>query len=388
MANNHSHCHFCISPNCDHFDGCPIQICPKCDIRVHSCKLDDHLSEICTEYTLQCINVQHGCTETNIKRKDLLHHMQYCPAIVSLIVPSDLVQCEDCSLTINENEMQDHHRVCLEHEVHCVNKSSGCVQLMKRKDLNHHLEHCPASIVSCSYAYERSADDHEGLIAICDSDYTPEAVDEKFLQSDIRRTGEDYLLSLTTSRRAYSLYDHYERYSLCPEIVRRDEYSSHWQSHLDFIDFLPQIVTRCPLFSYGCTYSITNYQPSPRGHTLDYNPDIPSFVILPPYPKSLEELTSTSPYEEAIAKKQELLAYGYADDVTGSLDVIGQLPVEVLFGILSYCDSQCLWALSQVNTYLREMCWELVAKRGVVYNKWSKDSEGKSSWKCNKVLST
>lgn len=383
MADNHSHCYFCISPNCDHFDGCPVQICSECGSRVHSCKLNDHSREICPEHTLQCINAQYGCTETGIKRKDLLNHMEHCPVMMELIIPSGVIQCEDCWLTINEYDLQDHHKVCMERVMPCLNRSSGCVQSVKRKDLNIHLEHCPASILNCGYAYERLTlkqyEIHDGISAICNDEFTT-VLDEKFLQSDIERSGEYSYLSLRTIRCAYSLYNYSsERYIKCPEMIRRDEFSSHWQSHLDFIDFLPEIVTRCPLFTYGCTYSITNFQPSPPGSKLDYNPGIPSFVVLPPYPKSLEERHSTTSYENTIAKKQELSAYGYADSVTGSLDVIGQLPVEVLFTVLSYCDSQSLWALSQVNTYLRDLCWELVTKKGVVYCKWCKN-EGESRW--------
>lgn len=84
-----------------------------------------------------------------------------------------------------------------------------------------------------------------------------------------------------------------------------------------------------------------------------------------------------------LAKKKELALYGYEQE--GSLDPLGQLPLEVLVKILLYLDSLGLWCLSQVNQYLREVCQTLLVKKGMVVRRWYKDG---TSWKLAAPVST
>lgn len=46
---------------------------------------------------------------------------------------------------------------------------------------------------------------------------------------------------------------------------------------------------------------------------------------------------------------------------------IMDLPLEILMEICQYMDSLDLWNLSQVNKYLRYLCWSLVKKSGIMY---------------------
>ena len=383
---DHAHCTRCFSSTCISHDGCTLEECPDCSTLIHACKLSDHSNETCGEAVIPCINAQYGCS-VEMKRKQKVVHLQNCPILLDEITPSNVVTCENCSIPVCVSDKEDHEKVCLEAPVVCSNKSFGCVKRMERKQLNHHLEHCPASVIACNYGYSRpimsSNEDHFGIGKLFNDEYEPETPDEKFLLSDTRkrdivtpcRTSDHYematyriLLPIYTSKQP-SFPDCY-----CFEHVRRDEFSEHWRAHIDFIDDLHLIVRRCPLFKYGCLHSIVQYQPSPRGYQLDYNPDLSSFIILPPRQTVAEGQSIVSQYVTDLAKKQELLAYGYGEDIRGSIDVLGQLPTNVLLLIFSFCDSLSLWSLSQVNHYFRLLCQEeVVLSKGIIIDKWTKE---------------
>lgn len=58
---------------------------------------------------------------------------------------------------MHQCKLIEHDRyTCPESIVPCVNVSYGCTELLKRKYLTAHIEHCPASAVVCSFSYERS----------------------------------------------------------------------------------------------------------------------------------------------------------------------------------------------------------------------------------------
>ena len=173
---------------------------------------------------------------------------------------------------------------------------------------------------------------------------------------------------------------------MCNEVVRRDEFREHWKSiHIDIQ--LGQLVRRCPMRLYGCQFGLPRITPQPEGSRLEFDKNtdlflykLPSFILQP----SSQELGNSS-YIAEIEKKQELALYGYDDLEEESFDVLGQLPAEVLTIICSFLDSQSLWALSQVNNYLRKVCQSLVETNGMVYWTWEQDGSG--SWKPSSKVS-
>ena len=379
---HHSHCDGCFSSNCSsNFEGCPIVNCPDCDNGMHSCKMDDHIHEICPESLVPCINYQNGC-QAEVKRKQLCEHMSKCPIMLDQIIPSEKIECESCLMLLKETDLPDHRKICMEYKIPCINRHMGCPIKIKRKEMNHHVEHCSASVICCPYTYSRIGNKnfiHAGIRKLCADGYNPVQPDEKFLRADMKNKAYREPMTLDTYR--------WGRQPTC-KYVRRDEFSNHWKSHIDFVDGLQDCIVRCPLFSYGCTYSITRFQPAPHGSILDYNMDIPSFVVLPSLPicttNTSDQSVTSGSYAEELAKKQELLAYGYGDDIIGSIDVIGQLPVEVIMVIMSFCDSLSLWCLSQVNRYLREISHEIALKKGIMFIKWEKEG---GSWKQMSLVS-
>lgn len=334
---DHSHCLYCLSSVCTISDDCPIVSCPDCGITLHQCKLVDHSSYICREKIVQCSNVIYGCTEE-----------------------------------------------------------------MKRQHLKVHLEHCPASVVQCRFVYQRWQMEHYHLLFGSESDVM--SSDEKFLKDDLFfiqkqrqiksenvestemeflpnkvnlqcivdheyyiRVQKQYHIERRSYERKVLLSLNYYQFNthrknglipchafICGEYVRRDQFNSHMANHLQLMIDLPLIIARCPLHFNGCMFRSIVYQPSPKGHCLDFNSYLSSFRI--------------------IASKN--------DEMKRSVDydVFRLLPVEVLLRILSCLDSLSLWSVSQVSHYLRNISQEFLVTKGIVYYRWEKGKTSTSKW--------
>ena len=58
---------------------------------------------------------------------------------------------------MHQCKLNEHDRyTCPEAITPCVNASYGCAELLKRKRITAHIEHCSASTVACSFSHERS----------------------------------------------------------------------------------------------------------------------------------------------------------------------------------------------------------------------------------------
>jgi len=78
-----SHCNSCFSSTCS-LPACQTTACPNhCGFRLHSCKLADHLSEVCPLQQVSCINSCYGCPHL-LLRQYRASHLEHCPA--SLVV--------------------------------------------------------------------------------------------------------------------------------------------------------------------------------------------------------------------------------------------------------------------------------------------------------------
>ena len=345
-------------------------------------------------------------------------------------------------------------RTCPEAHVPCTNAFYGCEELLPRKRLRSHIQHCSASSIMCSFSHDRVEvvrPVESNLVNAMEDDREP-LIDEKLLQGDLgvwrkhsvgiadahngsertsytgtdvkeiyavgEREGEaEKALALSvecmpgtitnfswrvakgmrTRSQAFrertcinvrsEMHLHYggpavKRYCCtfsCNEIVRRDEFAAHWKNlHLDIQIDMPVMVKRCPLHSYGCKHGELSLLPSPEGASLNYDADSDATLLELPVTTCEEEVGGvlSSDYAAKIRQKQELALYGYEDEnEEESYDVLGQLPVEVLMTICEHLDSLSLWYLSQVNRYLRSVCYNLVKRKGVVYMVWSRDDD-------------
>jgi hypothetical protein len=356
----HSHCHGCHRASCraSGGDACPVQLCPGgCGVSLHGCKLDEH-----SRHT--------------------------CPAA---LVP-------------------------------CTNACFGCEAVLPRAKLGSHLAHCPANVAHCHFSYDRAIRNVHSTLQTVDArdEERQSYIDEKALGADLalaekeerfygrRSNGEPFHFSLDAHpgssltepgskstartqnlppRDRVCIAASVERYGLrgiytlhyfcfpCNEIVRRDEFSTHWRDcHVGVQTRLSHIVERCPLRDYGCQYGVLRLTPTPNGASLDYLSEADCVAVKFPdhTTKDCECQPLPGSYAQHIQKQQELAIYGYGDE-SESYDVLSQLPVEILMKICGCLDSLGLWNLSLVNHYLRSICFNLVKKRGIVYHRWQKN---------------
>ena len=117
--------------------------------------------------------------------------------------------------------------------------------------------------------------------------------------------------------------------------------------------------------------------PDPSGASLEYLKEADCIALRLPDHTTSESQSETvhSAYAQHIQKKQELAFYGYGEEE--SYDVLSQLPAEILMKICSALDSLGLWNLSMVNHYIRNVCFNLVKKRGIVYCTWHRNEDTK-----------
>ena len=270
-------------------------------------------------------------------------------------------QCPNgCGTALHQCKIAEHvAHTCLEARTPCINAVYGCEETPRRWAQRKHLEHCPASSLMCwfsrtytrvgvRYLVPRTASPEDPLIEDSSSNVL---LDAKLQMGDVK---------------IFS----------CNEIVRRDELSAHYQSfHVDIQTNMSMVVQRCPMYIYGCNYGEQRLAPNPQGATVDYNKEYDTVLVKPPQvvSDSANESEGAGDYAAKLQKQQELALYGYGDDFEGSLDVLGQLPAEVLTAICHYLDSMSLWQLSQVNHYIRKVCLNTVKKKGIVYHRWVKD---------------
>jgi hypothetical protein len=164
----------------------------------------------------------------------------------------------------------------------------------------------------------------------------------------------------------------------CNEIVRRDEFSAHWKDcHIGVQTDMYSIIERCPMRGYGCVHKRVCMTPDPSGASLEYLKEADCIALRLPDHTTSESQSETvhSAYAQHIQKKQELAFYGYGEEE--SYDVLSQLPAEILMKICSALDSLGLWNLSMVNHYIRNVCFNLVKKRGIVYCTWHRNEDTK-----------
>ena len=339
-----------------------------------------------------------------------------------------------CGKRLHQCKFDEHSLyTCWAARVPCINATSGCEEVLRRHQLARHLEHCPASIQKCSFSYDRRPDtsqqsSHPQPPSLL-SEHRSRAVeeekllDEKILFEDIvlSRQEDKYAHCTDPTQRQQSdgrpplfdidilnnsstfisaahrpkcftkpnslrsrvcieyvtfSYEPFFKYQMrqsyrfpCNEIVRRDEFAAHWKDyHLTVQTGICSIIRRCPMFRYGCKYGKVHLAPDPSGSCLSYNQEAFCFGLKLPanLVEGIRETTSEECMQQ-ILKKQELAP----EEKDG---VLSQLPVEILMEISHYLDSLSLWNLSQVSHYIRNVCFNAVKKRGVVYWVWEKNA--------------
>ena len=166
----------------------------------------------------------------------------------------------------------------------------------------------------------------------------------------------------------------------CNEVVRRDGFchhfrnlhsevqawGDHWQDH------------RCALASLGCTFSQTRLKPQNAFFIFDTRHH--QFRVVPElYVSHSDPLPSIhfskSPTFNFVLKPAEKFHSHTPFDIL-------KLPHLLIDHILSYLDPYDLRTLSLVSVGFRELCGDLLRRKGMVEMKWKKIiSCGRSHWK-------
>lgn len=337
--NEHSHCFNCVTAYCKENPSCPVEYCKNsCGSSMHGCKWPDHDREICPEALVNCTNASYGCKE-RIRRKNLSTHILHCPAST---VHCRFVHSRRTPLKLGECALKESGKLIDEQLL------DGDMQLLQ--DLPHPTPCLGLSTENITYTI---------MMHQSDTKSQPMPTNQRFHSRITRPSDRDY--TQTVQRDFFH----------CNQTVRRDEFSTHWNYHMDVL--LAPLVQRCPLSMYGCTHAQQILMPLPPGTGLKFSCEMNSFFVTSPPHPSIDggNRSILSPYETKIREKEKLAQYGYGDDEEESYDVIGQLPLEVLLMILSCLDSISLWSMSMVNQYFRRVCFCMLAKeKGIIYRKW------------------
>ena len=338
---------------------------------MHQCKLGEHDRHTCPEAIVPCLNAGYGCTEL-MRRRYTTGHIEHCPASVVLCQFSHQRTEPVC---VKATEI--HHTPSVSEEDELIDQKflEGDLNVWRTerlevtKHLDKHTSWRPQWVEkiaskkasdgiavveseATSNEYNETDDpsspnlSHETNIGLMTKGYwvakrqfTPKVLNlRRRACIDTRVTTKEdpfFTTRVLPQNRRCCVFT-------CGEVVRRDEFSSHWKTlHLDIQ--LTDLVRRCPMRTYGCQYGVLDVAPQPKGSVLDYDGETDCFLYKPPSVVVTQETTidtSSSQYAAEIQKRQELALYGYEDVEEESFDVLGQLPAEVLMVICGFLDSQ------------------------------------------------
>ncbi|VDK43217.1 unnamed protein product [Anisakis simplex] len=412
---DHLHCLYCYKLGCG-YDKCKLITCSECDIRLHPCKLDDHLI-ICPKVRVNCPNVLGGCPVV-MRRDRISSHLKHCCASVTL-----------CAIQWNRRILSNSAKRKMKRIAKQLDKLSSDRPFVDSSQIDIHLAIRDQDMLLESYRIKRSERKRlldfinpfhpvmppriqfEPQKSFVDEDSSDEEtiLKKKLLKKRKSPFENCYLCKIDpTSQHLHTLGNFmepkeeevdikipikvsvmptfYERLNLyidivsehlsayarkgenmqcfgsgitvytfcCNEMFRRDEYSDHYElCHMNMDEY----IGRCPLYADGCPFSY--YKRKPKWGTLRFNQYLSCIVHVP----------TECPTESRIEIPYKGLS-------------LSDLPADVLYEILKYLDSGSLRCLSATNRRLRRVCFENFASSAMVYVKWEQSETRHWSEKC------
>jgi len=164
---------------------------------------------------------------------------------------------------------------------------------------------------------------------------------------------------------------------LCAQTFRRDQFEAHCKNvHSDIHGGLNNwFVSRCPLSTYGCGFSVNRFYPGTDSENkVVYSDSTESFGIRPKQP----DITYLN---NKIVKTNGHVTNGHSKghkEMNGIMNghsekcYLTELPIELLQMIVRMLDSWTLNQVSLVCRYLREIVSTLLDSRGCVALQWEK----------------
>ncbi|XP_065189701.1 uncharacterized protein LOC135820507 [Sycon ciliatum] len=303
-----------------------------------------------------------------------------------------LVGCDNCSAMVPSCDMDDHlQNICRHVKVPCCNRAQGCTVLVKRHRMSAHLEACPVSAVVCAKCIDKFSEGDRSERSRFGADYrcvfrrdeilrhyqdvhdTMEARDAQrcecpWKDSDDCHRCEDRLVPFNRDWTVHTFPDGVEVVAPVSSVQAADAGEKGTDEQTDERTETPEVEERRP--------------PLHRGLSKE---DELSF-----YGYESHEIVGDSAERGVRVPRQlsqaaELAMYGYdCEESTLSTDSylsgvdspLLDIPEEVLDMILAKLDVYSLRQVSLTCNYLRDICWELVKKRGVMQLKWEKSGDG------------
>jgi len=205
---------------------------------------------------------------------------------------------------------------------------------------------------------------------------------------------------------------------MCGQMFRRDAFNRHFQNvHSDIHSGLSEwLEHRCPLAHYGCTFSVPRLRP--KSTTIVFSPILESFGLkcsscrvnvggddmLNDSCNTTSETSAISNSENGVCRSDkeptpELFASKDFDaaviitkrEASPGISIAMSLtsfPMELIMYIAGFLDSFSLCNLSLTSWHLRNVCRQLLNRRGMVVKEWKrrKATDGRVSWIVSKQV--
>lgn len=83
-------------------------------------------------------------------------HNQHCTIPIDTSTSCVFISCRlKCGAAFHLCKEDEHRFLCPMEIVHCLNSGYGCPMTMTRQKIAHHLEVCPASVITCTLEWNR-----------------------------------------------------------------------------------------------------------------------------------------------------------------------------------------------------------------------------------------
>ncbi|CAH8522535.1 unnamed protein product [Heterobilharzia americana] len=322
-----NHCSVCLALTCDALE-CYVTDCPNgCGMRMHSCKIEDHVDQICPETIVPCINKEVGCPHL-LFRKERSFHLLTCPASV--------VTCNArCPWLFSQSQKKDKSIVAC--TVNPIIHSATCNSSV----------HQPVKTVDSSLL---------GIDSTTNQQYCPNQTEQMI--NILKLINEDQIDKTLNSEFVDSPLSSYmcdHPGYVCGRTVQRTNYGSHYQLHSNVQAQLDGwIELRCPLSFLGCKYAVVSLRPNNEYNHLLYNPTLATYTIR--YESENVECN------QSIFSKSTHMKYFDFD----------KLPTELLIYLSFFLDDMSLLCLSRVSKRLLIIYKNILCARLIVTPQWDK----------------
>ncbi|CAI4221707.1 unnamed protein product [Auanema sp. JU1783] len=271
---------------------------------MHTCKLEDHLSNICSKIVLPCINSIYGCNR-RLRRYNLGLHLKKCPAslvvcsrewnrqVLSTESKSEMKKLSKSYVALQElkGEMEkldlqfarsDQNLVMDSYKYSRVHRNSQRTEihpahplLPLRKVFKKSAS--PVFVIPDDDAVDDSSDEenrakHLHTLGNPDSNFKkfkmvkryPKKVNEVLKQCNLMIDSEvECIPEIPKGENIRKIANGGTIYTRrCLRVFRRDEYADHQRSqHENTLNSLSELVVRCPNWSRGCTFTCSRLKP-------------------------------------------------------------------------------------------------------------------------------